>query len=167
MTLIIIAIYYNKSSIPKIYAAIHKSMHNENTLSKVELNLKKGQEFLIEQSHSNFDFKKIYELDKNREDYGLIVNCHNPPSFIEAQSHFGLLRFNRGDYRSRTVLGAYKNRNNYMSGKRRLSFIEYAVFQNDPTFEIDESSTTSVQYPNNVYVPMFSPGGVFRYGMYF
>jgi transposase len=87
----------------------------------------------------------------------------NPPYFIEPQAHFGLLTYNINDYKSRTLLGAYRNRNNYMSGKRRLSLIEYAVFQNDPTLEINETSITSVQYPNIVFAPIYSPGGFFRY----
>ena len=125
--------------------------------------IEKGdQMILVERSHSDFDFKSIYELNNN-EDYGLIVNCLNPPDFIEPQAHFGLLSHNQNDYKSRTWLGAYRNRNNYMSGKRQLSLIEYAVFNNDPTLDIDETSITSVQYPNNVYAPIYSPGGVFRY----
>ena len=120
------------------------------------------QLILIELSHSKYDFQGISRLNNN-DDYGLIVNCLNPPDFIEPQSHFGRLNSNLNDYRSRTFKGAYKNRNNYLSGNRRLSLIEYAVFKNDPTFEIDETSITSVQYPTNVYAPMFSPGGVFRY----
>ena len=116
---------------------------------------------IIELSHSGNDFQEIYELNID-DDYGLIVNCLYPPDFIEPQSHFGLLTSNLNDYKLRTYSGAYLSRNNYFSGKRGLSLIEYAVFKNDPTLQIDETSTTSVQYSNNVYAPMYSPGGVFR-----